>query len=139
MNIVTAMDIVSSAIRHAAQFRSWLTSPVVDFLHSHPATNLLVTIMVPAFLVAGIVTVIVAITFERSGNSPMDARDYTKWNYATDNPWVDIHNINRRPAHADSYDEWAINPWEVNPWEPPHLRVVRSATPATPVCDEPHR
>lgn len=139
MNIVTAMDIVSSAVRHTTQFRLWLTSTVVDFLHTHPAINLLVTIMVPAIMVAGAITIVVSVVYEHSNLAPMDARDYTKWNAYTDNPWVDIHNVNRRPAHADSYDEWATDPWEVNLWETPRLHVVRSAAPASPICDEPHR
>lgn len=112
--IVTAQGAASSITQQAVEAylsaNNWLTAPLINFLDAHPVANLFAMIITVAIMIAGAITIVVSIVYERSGNAPIDAHDYNQWNYATDNPWLDDH----RPAHADSYDEWAVNPWEVS-------------------------
>ena len=120
MFINAASSITQQAVEAYLSANNWLTAPLINFLDAHPVVNLFSMITAIAIMVAGAITIVVSIVYERSNLAPKKVDDYTGWNYATDNPWVgNTQEDNRRPAHADSYDEWAIDPWEVNPWEAP--------------------
>ena len=107
--------ITQQAVEAYLSANNWLTAPLIDFLDAHPVVNLFSMITAIAIMVAGAITIVVSIVYERSGNAPKEVDDYNQWNFATDNPWIDEH----RPAHADSYDEWALDPWALNSWEAP--------------------
>lgn len=99
---------------------NWLTAPLINFLDAHPVVNLFSMIIAVAIMVAGAITIVVSVVYEHFNLAPKEVDDYTEWNCATDNPWVDnTQEDNRRPAHADSYDEWALDPWALNSWEAP--------------------
>lgn len=112
--------ITQQAVEAYLSVNNWLTAPLINFLDAHPVVNLFSMIAAIAIIVAGAITIVVSVIYERSNLAPKKVDDYTGWNFATDNPWVgNTQEDNRRPAHADSYDEWALDPWEVNPWEAP--------------------
>lgn len=113
MNIAAA-DIINSAISWSIDTRSHLTAPMVDFLHAHPALDLMITIIVPSIMVAGVIAIVVAATYERTH----DTTEYPRYTWESNpsslflqntNPWVDNPwEVKNTPAHADSYDEWAL-------------------------------
>ena len=108
-------SITQQAVEAYLSANNWLTAPLIDFLDAHPVVNLFSMIIAVAIMVAGAITIVVSIVYERSNLAPKEVDDYTGWNFATDNPWIDEH----RPAHADSYNEWALDPWALNSWEVP--------------------